>query len=163
MHGFRRGCSDMRYADMASAVFRLYSLLLRLIGPFYKQPSMEKKGKITAFDFFSLAIMMAALVFFSISANATSAEETPPSDQKADPDNYCYQQKAWDDIEKLRQEAPNDPLVIRMYAMRKGLCMLIEEGKIPFEQGIEIFELERSRTLIERQQEETRAKRKVSA
>jgi hypothetical protein len=106
---------------------------------------------------------LAALLFFSISTNATSAEENPPPDPKADPDNYCYQQKAWDDIEKLRQDAPNDPLVIRMYAMRKGLCALIEEGKISREQGSEIFELERSRVIIERQQDETRTKRKVSA
>lgn len=71
--------------------------------------------------------------------------------------------KRWDSIKKLRRDAPNDPLVIRMYAMRKGLCAMIEEGKITRDQGTEIFELERSRVLIERQQNETRTKRKVSA
>lgn len=106
---------------------------------------------------------LAALLFFSSPTSAIAAEENPPPDPRTDPDNYCYQQKAWDDIEKLRQDAPNDPLVIRMYAMRKGLCALIEEGKITLEQGVEIFELERSRTLIERQREENQTKRKISA
>ncbi|CAI8981983.1 hypothetical protein [Methylocaldum szegediense] len=106
---------------------------------------------------------LAALLFFSIPISVTAAEENPPPDPRTDPDNYCYQQEAWDGIERLRQEAPSDPLVIRMYAMRKGLCMLIEEGKITREQGVEIFELERSRAIIERQQDETRTKRKVSA
>lgn len=110
----------------------------------------------------NVTILPALVALLCLSLPAAGEENQNP-DPKSDPDNYCYQREAWDKIEKLRRDAPNDPLVIRMYAMRKGLCAMIEEGKITREQGTEIFELERSRAIIERQQDETRAKRKVSA
>lgn len=123
---------------------------------------MGQNGKTTAFGFCSPASALAALVF-GLASDVSAAEEKPLPDPKADSDNYCYQRKAWDDIEKLRRDAPSDPLVIRMYAMRKGLCEMIEEGKITREQGTEIFELKRSRSIIERQQDENKTKWKISA
>lgn len=105
---------------------------------------------------------MKALLILALCLIAQSVSADKP-DPKQDPDNYCYQQKAWSDLDKLHQDAPNDNLVVRMYAMRKGICALIEEGKITRERGTEIFDLERSRTIIERQQDEARNRRNVGA
>lgn len=109
-------------------------------------------------------LLITLYVLFSQSFALLADDKGPGVENpKSDPDNYCYQQEAWKNIDNLLKDAPNDPLVIRMYAIRKGLCILIEEGKITRDQGAEIFELERSRVIIERQQDEIQKKRKVGA
>jgi hypothetical protein len=62
-------------------------------------------------------------------------------------------------MEALLQAHPEDTLVIRAYAMRLGICPLIDDGKISLETGAAIYELERQRAIMERVQEEANRKR----
>jgi hypothetical protein len=77
----------------------------------------------------------------------------------AEYENICHDQPIWDRIAALLAKAPNDSLVIRSYALRLGICRLIEEKKITLEQGAEIFEVERQRMVMERAREEEEKKR----
>jgi thymidine phosphorylase len=60
-------------------------------------------------------------------------------------------------MEGLLQSAPNDALVIKMYALRLGLCQLIRDKKIDTEVGINLFEKERDRAIDRRTLEEQQA------
>lgn len=74
--------------------------------------------------------------------------------------NYCHDQAAWDKIDTLLKRFPNDQLLIRSYAMRVGICRLIDEKKISLEAGIEVFDIERQRAVMERGMEDARRQRK---
>ena len=56
----------------------------------------------------------------------------------------------------LLKQFPADPLVIRSYALRIGICRLIDEGKISLEKGVEIFDVEKTRVIMERSQQDAR-------
>jgi len=76
-------------------------------------------------------------------------------------ENQCHDQAAWDKIDDLLKKVPNDPIVIRTYAMRLGICRLIEEKKISLDTGIQVFDIERQRAVMERSMEDAeRRKRK---
>lgn len=84
---------------------------------------------------------------------------TSSADDGVGSENYCHDQSIWAEIDALRKAHPDDTLVIRTYAMRLGLCTLIDDGKISLETGIEIFMMERQRAIAERAQEEANRKR----
>lgn len=75
-------------------------------------------------------------------------------------ENQCHDQAAWAKIDDLLKKVPNDHMVIRTYAMRLGICRLIEEKKISLENGIRVFDIERQRAVMERSMEESERKRK---
>jgi hypothetical protein len=77
-------------------------------------------------------------------------------------ENQCHDQAAWDKIDDLLKKVPNDQLVIRAYAMRLGICRLIEEKKISLESGVRVFDLERQRAVMERSMDEAGRKRQKS-
>jgi hypothetical protein len=68
--------------------------------------------------------------------------------------DYCDDPSGWQSMEGLLQSAPNDEVVIKMYALRLGLCQLIKDKKIDTQAGINLFEKERDRAIDRRTQEE---------
>ncbi len=74
-------------------------------------------------------------------------------------DNYCHDQAAWDKIDALLKRFPHDHLVIRAYATRLGICRLIDEKKISLEDGIQMFDIERQRAVMERSMEDAARRR----
>lgn len=74
-------------------------------------------------------------------------------------DNYCRDQAAWNKIDALLKQFPHDHLVIRAYATRLGICRLIDEKKISLEDGIQMFDVERQRVLMERSMEDAARRR----
>ena len=50
--------------------------------------------------------------------------------------------------------------MIRAYTTRLGICRLIDEKKISLEAGIEVFDIERQRAVMERSMEDARRQRK---
>jgi len=95
------------------------------------------------------AICALCAVLFSM---ATSAEPVP-----ATPPDYCDDPSGWQSMEGLLQSAPNDELVIKMYALRIGLCQLIKDKKINTQAGINMFEMERDRAIDRRALEEQKS------
>lgn len=69
-------------------------------------------------------------------------------------ENHCHDAAAWIKLDDLLRRFPNDHLVIRAYATRQGICRLIDEKKISLETGIQIFDIERQRAVMERSMEE---------
>lgn len=68
--------------------------------------------------------------------------------------NYCHEKEAVDSVNGLLERNPKDPLIIRLVALRRGVCQLIDEQKISLDQGIDIFNGEKSRAVVERGREE---------
>ena len=104
-----------------------------------------------------LVASLGAFLFTLYPSHGAAQAGTDPS---PDPryENQCHDPAIWDRIEALRRQVPDDDLVLRAYALRIGLCRLIDEGRISLEKGIELFEIERRRTLMERAQEDARKK-----
>lgn len=89
------------------------------------------------------------ILFFSLLSGMARADDSAS-------ENFCHDPALWERIDELHRKVPNDALVIRGYAMRKGLCALINEGKISLEQGVEIFDVEKQRMIMERTAENER-------
>ena len=71
--------------------------------------------------------------------------------------DYCDDPAGWQSMEGLLQSAPGDELVIKLYALRVGLCQMIKDKKIDTQAGIDLFETERQRAIDRRTLEEQQA------
>lgn len=89
-------------------------------------------------------------VIFAFSANAT--------------ENYCHDANKNESWEKLVKQFPEDTVILRLYALRRGLCAMIDEETIELEKAIDLFEIEKDRGIRERNVEELNlgSKHKVS-
>ncbi len=68
--------------------------------------------------------------------------------------NYCRDpavNRQWAD---MLAKTPDDPLIIKLFALRSGLCILVDQGIIALDQATDIFEQERSEVVTERGQEQ---------
>ncbi len=54
---------------------------------------------------------------------------------------------------KLLRELPGDDVLVRLGALRLGLCQGLEAGMIDLDRGTQIFEQAREAALIERRQQ----------
>jgi hypothetical protein len=60
-------------------------------------------------------------------------------------ENYCHDAteiKTWDEVIAKHS---TEPLLIKLYAMRVGLCQMVDDGKIDLDTAIDVFEAERSK------------------
>ena len=48
-------------------------------------------------------------------------------------ENYCHDPETTATWERMFKDSPEDPIVVKLYSLRKGLCAMIDEGKISFE------------------------------
>ena len=71
--------------------------------------------------------------------------------------DYCDDPVGWQSMDGLLQSAPGDELVIKLYALRVGLCQMIKDKKIDTQAGIDLFETERQRAIDRRTLEEQQA------
>ncbi len=61
-----------------------------------------------------------------------------------EPDNYCIDAEANQQWARLLMKAPDDPMTIRLYALRDGLCSMADRGQFKLEVATAIFEDARS-------------------
>jgi len=66
-----------------------------------------------------------------------------------EPDNYCNDPEANQQWARLLMKAPNDPMTIRLYALRDGLCGMVDRGQVKLEHATAIFERARSPDVME--------------
>lgn len=64
--------------------------------------------------------------------------------------NYCLDEQKNADWEQQLHAYSKDHAVLKLYALRRGLCLMIEEKKITLKQAIDIFELEKAITIQKR-------------
>lgn len=66
--------------------------------------------------------------------------QTPPNIEKQ---NYCRDPSSWTEWEALLQKNPGDEDLRIFYALRIGLCVLVERGEISTDQATKFFERQR--------------------
>lgn len=79
--------------------------------------------------------MMSGLVVLALSAPALATNSQ----------NRCHDPATVADWEKLLSDNPRDPVVIRLYGLRRGLCSMIDDGRVELDQAIAIFNQEHAR------------------
>jgi len=61
-------------------------------------------------------------------------------------DNDAETNRQW---ARLLMKSPDDPMTIRLYALRDGLCGMVDRGQVKLEVAIAIFEDARSPEIME--------------
>ena len=90
-----------------------------------------------------LILVLALSIFLSCqqSKPAPPAQSQSQSeDDLVNPDNYCNDQKGWEEWDDLIRKCPNDSDLQALHALRIGLCIKIEQGSINLEDAIDIFD-----------------------
>jgi hypothetical protein len=64
--------------------------------------------------------------------------------------NYCHKPTVDAQWKQLLARTPRDPIVIRLYALRDGLCGMVDAGQLDLETAVKVFDLEHVRGVIER-------------
>lgn len=57
--------------------------------------------------------------------------------------NYCHDEASWHEWHKVLSENAGDDRLFGLYAMRRGLCGLVEAGTIDINRATRIFEAAR--------------------
>ena len=68
--------------------------------------------------------------------------------------NYCTDEAVNQRWADMLLQAPGDHLIIKLFALRSGLCVMIDQGLITLDQGTDIFENERLEAAMQRRQEQ---------
>ena len=55
-------------------------------------------------------------------------------------DNYCHDPSSWVEWNELLQRNPTDDGIHSAYALRVGLCEMVEKEMIDFNRAVDIFE-----------------------
>ncbi len=95
--------------------------------------------------------MKSGLFSLSLALLATVAS----ADEVAGVD-YCHDPKASQEWQKMVIEYPKDPIIIKLAGLREGLCLMIDRGQITHEQGTDIWEDERQRSIVDRGSEDAK-------
>jgi hypothetical protein len=77
--------------------------------------------------------------------------------------NFCLDPQAAQKNEALARETPRDPVLIRLVAMRAGLCDLIAKQIIDLDFAIDLFNGEHAQSVQKRLQEEQTSKKEIGA
>jgi len=81
---------------------------------------------------------------------------------KERPVNYCKDPQKAAEWEKHLADTPEDPLIAKLYALRAGLCKMVDEGKVKLEEAIRIWDIEHARSVNERLLDEMKHGRKLT-
>lgn len=93
-------------------------------------------------------LLVASLIVITTFPLPVNAE---PNDEPGD-DNYCTDESSWHEWHALLEKHPDDDAIYSLYALRLGLCSMVESGAIDKERAINIFERMRD-TVIQFHQE----------
>ncbi|WP_319550382.1 hypothetical protein [Desulfogranum marinum] len=77
-----------------------------------------------------LFLAIISLSSFHVLANATDST----------PDNYCRDEASWFEWHSLLEKHPDDNSIIYLYALRRGLCSMVESGNLEVDRATDIFE-----------------------
>jgi hypothetical protein len=77
--------------------------------------------------------------------------------------NFSLDPKAAQKNEALAREAPRDPILIRLVAIRVGWCDLIAKPIIDLDFAIDVFNAEPARSVQKRLEEEQTSKKETGA
>ena len=87
------------------------------------------------------ALPMVLLCVSTMSVTAYGKERT---------ENYCDNQAEKKEFEDLLSKYPKDIGIIRLIALRQGLCEMIDKQQISLATGMDLWTIERQKILTER-------------
>jgi hypothetical protein len=70
--------------------------------------------------------------------------------------NYCHDTSKNEEWKDMLAKYPNDPIIIKLAGLREGLCLMIDRGQITHAQGVDLWEEERQRSIVERSADDTK-------
>ena len=70
--------------------------------------------------------------------------------------NYCLDPETNQQWAKMLMDSPDDDAVAKLFALRLGLCQLVEKELITLERATSLFEAEREKIVRERSIEQMR-------
>lgn len=85
-----------------------------------------------------------ALILFSSMAMAEVEE------------NHCLNPESARNNEQMARNNPNDPILIKLVALRAGLCDLVDKGIVDLEFAIGLFDFEKSKGVMKRLEEDVK-------
>jgi len=91
-----------------------------------------------------------ALWIFSSGAFAAGDEKLWPEDK---PKNFCLDPSLETKSENLAKEHPEDERLVKLVALRSGLCNLVLKNIVPLNTAIDIFDAEKESEMQKRLQE----------
>ncbi|MDD5276499.1 MAG: hypothetical protein PHR16_10510 [Methylovulum sp.] len=91
------------------------------------------------------SLLMVLLCVVSLSVTAAEKETAK---------NYCHDPADKKEFDALLRKYPTDTGIIRLFAMRQGLCEMINKQQISLETGIDLWAIERQKILMERTKKE---------
>lgn len=74
----------------------------------------------------------------------------------AQSENYCHDQKSWNEWDALVEKNPNDTEVQALHALRIGLCVKVDRGEITLDRATKIFESAREAIIQKRKEDQKR-------
>lgn len=69
-------------------------------------------------------------------------------------EDHCIDPDKAKNNEQLVRNNPNDPILVRLVALRAGLCDLVEKGIVDIEFAIDLFDAEKSKGILKRLEED---------
>jgi hypothetical protein len=93
------------------------------------------------------------LTIVSLSVHAGKLDDGKPY-KEAEPVNFCLNPQDAIDNETLASKHPEDQQLIKLVALRAGLCELISKGIVKLEFAIDLFNFEHKQNIMKRMQEE---------
>jgi hypothetical protein len=103
---------------------------------------------------------MLKTILFLMAMSLPAWAEEPSTDQST---NFCLDPKAAKNNEELARENPQDETLIKLVAMRAGLCDLLEKKIIDLDFAIDLFNGEHAHGIQKRLQEEQTGKQEIGA
>lgn len=64
--------------------------------------------------------------------------------------NYCKDPQKSAESEKHLADTRKDPLIFKLFALRVGLCKIVDDGKVELKEAIRIWDIEHARSVNER-------------
>ncbi len=74
------------------------------------------------------------------------------ADDKPAPTNFCHDEVNSTEFDQLLRKHPTDTGIIRLVALRLGLCAMIDRQQISLTTAGDLWALERQKILVERTQ-----------
>jgi len=99
-----------------------------------------------------------ALLFMVLSLPVWAEESSPEQST-----NFCLDPQATQKNEALARETPRDPILIRLVAMRAGLCDLLAKKIIDLDFAIDLFNGEHAHGIQKRIEEEQTSQKEIGA
>ena len=64
--------------------------------------------------------------------------------------NHCSDPQVAQSWQQKIETYPSDPLVQKLFALRKGLCAMVDEGTIELAAAVKLFDREQGEAVLER-------------